>query len=163
MGTRRLQEESAETRRTAALVLEVLAGVRTPSEAAEVLGISAPRYYVLEARALKGLVLALRRRPRGPTRAPEREVARLERELKRLQRECDRNQALLRLAERTIGVPPRASRSAKSATRSANATAKRKRRPVARALRAVKALAGANVNCVDEPERAGDHGAPVES
>src|SRR5436190_1278627 len=40
----------------AACVLEVLAGVRTPAEAAGELGVSLPRYYQLEQRALQGLV-----------------------------------------------------------------------------------------------------------
>lgn len=166
--TRRLREESVETRRLAALVLEVLAGVRTPSGAAEILGISPPRYYVLESRALKGLVVACRRRPRGPTRSPEREVLGLQRELKRLERECDRYQALLRLAERTVGVPPRStkpSRSAKSAKKTSSTSStsrKRKRRPVARALRAAKAL-GVTENSVDEPAAWSDHAADVKS
>jgi hypothetical protein len=166
MGTQRLQRESVETRRIAALVLEVLAGVRTPSEAAEVLGISPPRYYMLEARALKGLVVACRRRPRGPTRSPEREIARLQRELKRLERECDRYQALLRLAERTIGVPARTaspSKSPKSAEKTSSTKAKRKRRPVARALRAARALEAAEEICVDESAGRGDHAADVKS
>ncbi len=43
-------------KRSAALVLEVLAGVRTPSEASTALGVSTMRYYVLERRALEGMV-----------------------------------------------------------------------------------------------------------
>jgi hypothetical protein len=48
-----------EAQRLAAMILECLAGVRAPPSAAEILGISLPRYYQLEARALQGLVAAL--------------------------------------------------------------------------------------------------------
>ena len=164
--TRRLRSESVETRRMAALILEVLAGVRTSTEAAEVLGVSANRYYLLEARALEGLVHACRRRPRGPNPSPEREVARLKREVTRLERDRDRGQALLRLAERAVGVPARNAKSAGkkgSGKRSGGAKKKRQRRPTARALRVVKLLQGAEENSVDEPKVAPDHGSQVES
>jgi hypothetical protein len=52
---------SREARRLAAAVLEVLAGVRSPSDAARVLGLSLARYYQLEQRALAGLVTAFTR------------------------------------------------------------------------------------------------------
>ena len=37
---------SAEAKRVAAAILEVLAGARTPTEAAQALGLSLPRYYL---------------------------------------------------------------------------------------------------------------------
>jgi hypothetical protein len=40
------------------VILEVLAGVRSPSEAAKVLEITAPRYYQLETRTLVGMLRA---------------------------------------------------------------------------------------------------------
>ena len=40
----------------AVVILEVLAGRRTPAEAAALLGVGPPRYYQLETRALQGLV-----------------------------------------------------------------------------------------------------------
>src|SRR6185437_11206452 len=43
---------SVQARRQAAAILEVLAGVRRPSEAAQALETSLPRYYLLERRAL---------------------------------------------------------------------------------------------------------------
>src|SRR5213594_4937547 len=80
-------------KRSAALVLEVLAGLRTPSEASTVLGVTTMRYYVLERRALEGMVQALQPRPKGKRRRPEdalqeagREKVRLEREMGRLDR-----------------------------------------------------------------------------
>ena len=164
MGTARLRGETLATRRTAALILEVLAGVRTPTEAAEVLGIAPPRYYVLEARALEGLVHACRPRPRGPNPSPGREVSRLKRELERLQRECDRSAALLRLTERTVGVPAKRSEKKRSSTKTSSSGKKpRKRRPVARALKAVKGLGSLEGdNSLDGTSVTRDHGVEVE-
>ena len=60
---------SAERR--AAVVLEVLAGVRTVPQAAEALGVSVNYYYLLERQALAGLVAGCAPRPRGkPGTAP---------------------------------------------------------------------------------------------
>src|SRR5262245_6994852 len=72
-GFKKLHAESGdgEARRLAAVILEVLAGGRTPTEAAQSLGISPPRYYALEQRALTGLVSACRRRQRGRVRWSE--------------------------------------------------------------------------------------------
>jgi len=70
-----------EARRAAALVLEVLAGVRTPAGAATALGIRLPRYYLLEQRAIQGLISACEPRPVGRTVSTDRRLARLEREL----------------------------------------------------------------------------------
>jgi hypothetical protein len=86
--------------------LEVLAGVRRPSEAAQALGTSLPRYYQLERRALMGLLSACEPAPRGPRVDVSRQLAVLERENRRLQRECDRQQALVRMAERSLGLSP---------------------------------------------------------
>lgn len=95
---------SSQARRQAAMILEVLAGVRRPSEAAQVLEISLPRYYQLEQRALAGLVAACEPAPRGPRVDLTRRIKGLEREKGRLQRECDRQQALVRAAQRTLGL-----------------------------------------------------------
>lgn len=121
----------------AAAILEVLAGVRTPTEAAGALGVSLPRYYALETRALGGLLKACERRPRGPRRNEERQCAKLRREVERLEREAARAQALLRAAQRAVGL-----RSVESPKAKAEASGKkrRKRRATARALRAVAIL-----------------------
>ena len=101
---------SSQARRQAAAILEVLAGVRRPSEAAQVLGTSLPRYYQLEQRALAGLVSACEPAPRGPRQDHARQLAKMEREKQRLQRECDRQQALFRVAQRSLGLTPPAAR-----------------------------------------------------
>jgi hypothetical protein len=50
------QQASPQARRLAAVILEVLAGLRGPTEAAQAAGVSVPRYYAVEARALQGLL-----------------------------------------------------------------------------------------------------------
>lgn len=49
-----VRQATSDARRRAAAVLEVLAGARTPTQAAEALGVSLPRYYLLEQRAIGG-------------------------------------------------------------------------------------------------------------
>lgn len=56
-----LRPASREAQRCAAVILEVLAGARMPVDAAAALGISPPRYYLWEQRALEGLVRASQR------------------------------------------------------------------------------------------------------
>jgi hypothetical protein len=69
--SRGLQGGTNEANRLAVVVLEVLAGGRTPAEAAEVLGVATPRYYQLESRALQEAVAALEPRPQGKQPSPE--------------------------------------------------------------------------------------------
>src|SRR5262249_24950512 len=57
---------SREAKQRAAAILEVWAGVRTPADAAQALGVSRPRYYLLEEQALGGLLTACEPQPRGP-------------------------------------------------------------------------------------------------
>ena len=111
---------SAERR--AAVVLEVLAGVRTVPQAAEALGVSVNYYYLLERQALAGLVAGCAPRPRGkPGNSAERQVARLEKQLARCQQECQRQTALVRAAERACGLRGLTASSAATTTRRATA------------------------------------------
>src|SRR5205807_9873508 len=96
------KDSSREAQRVAAAILEVLAGARTPGQAAEALGVSVPRYYHLETRALRALLEGCEARPRGRMRSPEREVTMLRRQHERLERELTRHQSLVRMAQRTI-------------------------------------------------------------
>jgi hypothetical protein len=98
-------------RRAAAVILEVLSGVRGTAQACEALSITPMRYYVLETRALQGLVGALEPRARGKRRSPEDEIRQIRREKVKLERELARTQALVRAAERTIGIPAVVSKS----------------------------------------------------
>jgi hypothetical protein len=126
---------SPEAKRLASAVLEVLAGLRSPPDASAALGTSLQRYYLLETRALQGLIAALEPRPRGPRRRPEDKVAALTRERDRLARELLRSQALVRAAQRSVGIaPPKVERPG------ADKKGKRKRRPTVRAAKAIEAL-----------------------
>jgi hypothetical protein len=121
------RDASKEAKRLAAVILEVLAGLRTPAQAAEALALSLPRYYQLEARGLRGLLEACEPRPRG--RQPDRaaEAAALQRDNERLRRELTRQQSLVRLAQRSVGLAPPAVAAPKK-------TGKKPRRRTARAL-----------------------------
>jgi hypothetical protein len=94
--------------------------------------VSLGRYYLLEDKALAALVAACEPQPRGPSPDGARRLASLERQCQRWQRECARQQALVRAAQRTIGLaaPPPPSQKGN----------KRRRRPVVRALAAAQRL-----------------------
>jgi hypothetical protein len=141
-----LTAAGTEAKKRAAAILEVLAGVRTPSAAAMALGVSVPRYYLLEERALQGLVQACEAQPKGRGANTEAQRVRLERECQRWQRECARQQALLRAAHRTIGLT-----AAPAPPLSKGNGQRRSRRPTARALRAVARLQTAAAAVTDTP------------
>src|SRR5262245_12928521 len=121
-----LPEASKDAKRMAAVVLEVWAGIRTPLQAAQALGVSLPRYYQVEANGLQGLVTACTPKPKGRQANPAREATTLRRDNERLRRELGRQQALVRLTQRGLGVAPPVT---KAATQKG-----RRRRPVVRAL-----------------------------
>jgi hypothetical protein len=143
---------SAEAKRLAAAILEVLAGARTPTEAAQALGLSLPRYYLLEDRAMQGMLVACEPRSLGRGPSPESALAALRRECDQLRRECTRQQTLVRAAQRTIGLAPPT-----PATRTPERNGKkRRRRPTARALRVA-----ARLSQDDRPPAAVESAAPV--
>jgi hypothetical protein len=151
---------SATAQQRAAAILEVLAGLRGPTEAATLLGVSVSHYYLLERKALQGLVTGCEAQPQGPRRPElEQQVARLERELETCRQECLRQAALVRVTQRAVGLPaadashqsvakpkprqrspakPTSSKPASSKT----ASSRRRRRPTVRALRAARSLRG---------------------
>lgn len=131
---------SPEARRQAALILEVLCGVRTATDASKAMGIALPRYYLLETRALQGFILALEPLPRGPQKDPVSEIAALNRLLSRQKQELSRNQSLLRASQRALGLP--APREQKQGQKDAPKDGKKRKpkRPSMRALRAVSVL-----------------------
>lgn len=131
-----LEGTSRDARRLASAILEVLAGARPPTDAAQALGISLPRYYTVELRALQGLLAACEPRKTGRVRSSESELTMLQRECEQLRRECGRQQALVRAAQRTIGLAPPTPPSKPDGS----SKKRRKRRPTARALKAVAAL-----------------------
>lgn len=133
---------SPEARRQAALILEVLCGVRTATDASKAMGIALPRYYLLETRALQGFILALEPLPRGPQKDPAMEIAALNRLLSRQKQELSRNQSLLRASQRALGLPAPAAREQRQGQKDAPKDGKKRKpkRPSMRALRAVTAL-----------------------
>ena len=127
----RVRGGSREARQRAAAILEVLAGERSPQEAASALGVSVPRYYALEGRALAGLLSACEPAAPGKRASPGREAERLRQEVERLRRECGRRQALLRAAQRAMGLAPSPPEAKEG---------RKRRRGVVRALRAAGRL-----------------------
>ena len=127
------KDRGAEAKRLAAAILEVLAGARTPTEAATALGLSVPRYYQVETQALRGLLQACEPKPRGRVRTVETEVKTLSKENQRLQRELTRHQALARAAQRAVGLAPPAPVVSKTGK-------KPRKRRVARALSVAERL-----------------------
>jgi hypothetical protein len=130
----------SEAQRLAAAILEVLAGVRSPPAASELLGISLPRYYQLEARALEGLVAALGPRPKGKQPSLEIRVKQLERELEVARRACARQEALVRLTQRSVGLAALAKPKSSTPATSANGKGRKPRKPMVRALKAAETL-----------------------
>lgn len=134
-GPRLKKQASPHARRLAACVLEVLGGGRTPVQAARELGLSVPSYYLLEGRAVQGLVAACEPVPKGRVRSEQSELGKARREAERLKSECTRYAALVRIAQRTIGLsavpPPKPKPGGKG---------HKPRRPAVRALKAVARL-----------------------
>ncbi len=136
-------EPSPEASRRAVAILEVLAGQRTAVEAAEALSISVNHYYQLERKALRGLTAACESQRKGP-KGPELEtrLQALQRKLEKCERECMRQTALVRAAQRAVGLssipePAKASRK-KAPSKGGSGKKRRRRSPKVRALRAAQ-------------------------
>jgi len=123
-----------QARTQAAGVLEVLAGLRTPEQAAAALSISVPTYYNLETRALRGLLHGCMPQPPGRTMALTAKLRSVELRCAELEKQVQRYQALLRTAQRNVGLLP------VTAPVKSDGKRRRRRKPTVRALRAVAAL-----------------------
>lgn len=132
---------SPEAKRQAAVLLEVLSGLRGPQEGSEALGVSLNRYYQLETRALQGLIAALEPRPKGRQRTAESELEQLRQDKDRLSRELTRNQALLRAAQRSLGLPKARSSEPKRRKLAGKHGPAKKGKRRTRTVRAKKAIA----------------------
>lgn len=135
----RFQGGTSEANRIAVAILEVLAGSRSPAEAATALKVSLPRYYILETRALEGLVTACEPKPLGKQPSLETRIAALEKELQQVRRECARQQALVRVAQRSVGLPAAEAQKGK-APAPRDRRGRKRRRPTVRALKAADTL-----------------------
>jgi len=132
-----LKGGSRDARQTAAVVLETLAGAQSPVESAGVLGVSAARYYMIELRALRGLVEACEPRPRGPRVNPALEAERLQKDVARLEKDLRRQQALTRATQRAVGLVGLTAKAEKVPGRGKSG---RRRKPTVRGLRAAQHL-----------------------
>jgi hypothetical protein len=126
-----VDQASPEARKKAAIVLEVLAGLRTPLQAAQALGMALPSYYHLELRALQGLMQHCEPTARGRQKDADRELAELREQCRKLASDVQRYQALARATQKTIGLSPPAPPPKK------HPPGKRPRKPVVRALQAL--------------------------
>jgi len=154
---------SAEARRLAGTILEVMAGVVSITDAALALGITQARYQQLELRAVTGLIIACEPRPPGPAPGAmlPAELERLAAERDRLKAEVARYQTLARIAQGAFGTaavpaavaPERATRelpgfqargtqrsrvAAIAAPAAGGGKSRKKRTPTVRALRLAK-------------------------
>jgi hypothetical protein len=134
-----VQGGSSEANRIAVAILEVLAGARSPAEAAAALKVSLPRYYILERRALEGLVAACEPKPLGKQPSPQTRIAALEKELQQAHRQCARQEALVRVAQRSVGLPAAEPQKTKTSS-PRDRRGRKKRRPAVRALKAAETL-----------------------
>jgi hypothetical protein len=138
-----------EAKLRACVVLEVLGGQRTPADASGALGLTLQRYYLLETRAVQGLVAALEAKPkRGRQLTTESELVRTKAERDRLERELRRAQALVRATQRTIGLAPAKEPPKEKGKR-------KKKRPTVRARQLALALRAESAVTTTSPATAG--------
>jgi hypothetical protein len=150
-----VQGGSSEANRIVVAILEVLAGMRSPAEAAAALKISLVRYYLLETRALEGMAAACEPKPLGKQPSPQTRIASLEKELQQARRECARQQALARVAQRSVGLSAKDGQKGKASSKR-DSKGRKKRRPTVRALKAAntlrKKIAAAEAGAVQQEE-----------
>jgi hypothetical protein len=102
---------------------------------------SLPNFYIVERKALQGLVKACEPQPKGPPApGPERKLEAVESELARCRRECQRQEALVRATQRAVGLPAAPSQPTSKEKAGDKKGVRRRRKPVIRALRAARTL-----------------------
>jgi hypothetical protein len=143
-GAHTVQGGTSEANRRAVAILEVLGGLRTPTDAAAALGVALPRYYQLETRALEGMVTALEPKAVGKQPSLEGRLVQLQKELEQTRRESARQQALVRVAQRSLGLKPPTAPNGQTSAKDRRAglpgAGRRKRKPTVRALKAAAVL-----------------------
>ena len=141
---------SSDANRIVVAILEVLGGLRSPTEAATSLKVSLPRYYILETRALEGMVGACEPKPLGKQPSHKTRIAGLEKELEQAHRQCARQQALVRAAQRSVGLSTAPTQQIKTSSKR-DRKGRKKRRPTVRALKAADSLRN-RVAAAETPE-----------
>jgi hypothetical protein len=135
----RAAEPSERAQQVAVVVLNVLGGNQGPGDAARTLGISMAHYYLIEQRAIRGLLGACEPRlKRGPQPDHTQQVRRLEQQNQHLTQALLRQQAIVRSTHRGLGIrnpTPPIPKVGKSGTQ------RRARRPTVRALRQANRIA----------------------
>ena len=100
---RALQEITTQERTS--VIIKVLAGLLTVSEAAKKLGISRKTYYELEPKALAGMMKAIDPRKAGrPKKTIDAEQKRMKKEIKTLKQQATLNQMKLRVRDLFKGL-----------------------------------------------------------
>lgn len=134
---------TSDSRRIAAVILEVMAGMRTPNQAAKALNVSIPRYYSLEVQALQGLIVACEPKRKGPGHNPDKKIETLNAQIGRLQSDLSRQQALIRSAQRAIGIT--------APTTEKTDSKRRPKKPTIRALKVAQMLRQTDTAKDNEP------------
>lgn len=148
-----------QARRTAAVLLEVLAGLRATGSAAKELGITPMRFYQIEERAIGGLIAACEPRPSGmpPERRDAVELARLRAQVRQQAQELNQTRSVLRTTRRQLGVAsapePVVVRAGKP-RKDGRPTKAKIRRPTVRALTMVRRLLRADATAAQAPNGA---------
>lgn len=153
---------SSQARRIAAVLLEVLAGLRATGSAAKELGITPMRFYQIEERAIGGLIAACEPRPSGlpPERRDALELANLREQVRKQAQELNQTRSVLRTTRRQLGVATAPEPIAvKPGTRKDGKPTKAKvRRPTVRALTMVRRLLKADATAAAASDGAASTG-----
>lgn len=153
---------SSQARRIAAVLLEVLAGLRATGSAAKELGITPMRFYQIEERAIGGLIAACEPRPSGlqPERRDALELASLREQVRKQTQELNQTRSVLRTTRRQLGVATAPEPIAvKPGTRKDGKPTKAKvRRPTVRALTMVRRLLKADATAAAASDGAASTG-----
>ena len=152
---------SSQARRIAAVLLEVLAGLRATGSAAKELGVTPMRYYQLEERAIGGLIAACEPRPSGlqPERRDALELAGLREQVRKQAQELNQARSVLRTTRRQLGVAtaPEPIVVKPGKPRKDGKPSKHKvRRPTVRALTMVRRLLKADASAAAAPSPPSD-------
>lgn len=152
---------SPQARRTATVLLEVLAGLRSTGDAARTLEVTPVRFYAIETRAIGGLIAACEPRPSGiqPEVRDAHELTRLREQMRRQGQELNQVRSVLRTTQRQLGVattpePPAGGKPGKPGKDGKPATKHKVRRPTVRALTMVRRLLQADTATGSSPPTA---------